>query len=106
MFHGYGLLIYDEPKGRFYEGEFQNNCKHGDGVEYIGGDTYIGKFINNKPEDTNGVFMWKNGDLFIGGFMNGMKHGNGRWESGQDFYVGTWKYNKPEGNGTIHTLQS
>lgn len=109
MFHGAGLLIYhqtDNRSGRFYEGEFQNNCKHGYGFEYIGEDMYIGKFVNNKPEDDNGIFLWKNGDLFMGSFVNGMKHGQGRWESGTDYYEGTWKLNRPEGFGKIHSSAS
>lgn len=123
MFHGHGLLIYEVPtqpnegpvdavqvqayrSGRFYEGEFQNNCKHGYGFEYIAGDIYIGRFVNNKPEDENGIFMWKNGDLFMGCFVNGMKHGAGRWESGRDYYEGTWKLNRPEGRGKISTKAS
>ena len=104
MFHGYGLLIYDDTENRrFYEGDFQNNCKHGNGFEYINGDIYLGKFVNNKPEDENGIFLWKNGDLFMGVFVNGMKHGLGKWESGSDYYEGTWKLNRPEGKGAIHT---
>lgn len=105
MFHGYGVLLYNESE-RFCEGEFQNNCKHGDGLEYIRGDIYVGKFVNNKPEDPNGIFYWKNKDLFMGSFLNGMKHGTGRWESGSDFYDGTWKLNRPEGKGHIHTTLS
>lgn len=75
LFHGPGLLIYNKPDCRYYEGEFQNSCKHGKGFEYIDGDVYVGKYVNNKPEDENGVFMWGNGDVFRGGFVNGMKHG-------------------------------
>lgn len=109
MFHGHGILIYEqsgEGKGRFYEGQFQNNCKHGRGFEYLGGDIYIGNFVNNKPEDENGVFLWSKGDLFMGGFVNGVKHGFGKWQSGSDTYEGTWKLNRPEGYGKINTLAS
>lgn len=66
----------------------------------------MGKFVNNKPEDENGVFMWRNGDIFHGVFVNGMKHGYGKWESGNDYYDGLWKFNKPEGEGKIHTKTS
>ena len=82
LYHGYGLLIYKSSVLRFYEGHFQNNCKYGYGLEYINGDIYIGKFVNNKPEDENGVFIWGNGDIYHGSFINGMKHGNGKWQSG------------------------
>ena len=44
----------------------------------------MGKLVNNNPEDENGVFMWRNGDIFHGVFVNGMKHGYGKWESGND----------------------
>lgn len=52
-------------------------------MEYINGDVYIGKFLNNKPEDQNGIFIWNNGDLYHGSFVSGMKHGIGKWQSGE-----------------------
>jgi len=44
---------------------------------------YIGRFINNKPEDPNGIFIWTNEDIYHGSFVNGMKHGQGKWQSGE-----------------------
>jgi hypothetical protein len=34
----------------------------------------------------NGIYIWKNNDLYMGSFINGMKHGQSRWVSGQDYY--------------------
>lgn len=43
-------------KEGFYEGEIQNNCKHGMGYEATARGVYIGMFINNKREG-RGVFL-------------------------------------------------
>jgi hypothetical protein len=51
-------------------------------MEFIHGDLYMGKFVNNKPEDQNGIFIWGNGDVYHGAFVSGMKHGLGKWQSG------------------------
>ncbi len=67
---------------------------------------YIGNYINNKPEDINGIFLWNNGDFFLGSFVNGMKHGKGKWQAGEDIYYGDWKFNKPEGEGCIKSSLS
>jgi hypothetical protein len=106
LYHGYGLLLYKGDKLRFYEGYFQNNCKYGYGLEYTAGDIYVGRFVNNKPEDDNGLYFWPNGDVYHGVFVNGMKHGQGKWQSGDEFYSGSWKYNKPEGHGFIRSALS
>lgn len=45
--HGFGLMV--GGKNRFYEGEFQNNCKHGHGYEAFANGVYQGMYINNKP---------------------------------------------------------
>lgn len=104
--HGYGLLISLSEPTRFYEGQFQNGCRHGRGLEFIGGDVYIGKFLNDKPEDTSAVFLWANGDSYIGGFLGGLKHGQGTWRAGEDYYAGSWKFNRPEGMGEIQSALS
>lgn len=75
-------------------------------MEFVNGDIYVGKFVNNKPEDQNGIFIWANGDVYHGCFVNGMKHGIGKWQSGDEFYSGTWKFNKPEGQGYIKSSLS
>jgi|JI6StandDraft_1071083.scaffolds.fasta_scaffold01926_3 hypothetical protein len=48
MVHGYGLLI-SGPR-IFYEGNFQNNVKHGYGYEALLKGVYVGHYINGKPE--------------------------------------------------------
>lgn len=56
VIHGKGLAIYSED--RFYEGQFQNNYKHGYGIECLPTGTYVGGYINNKPEG-KGKFVSK-----------------------------------------------
>ncbi len=54
--------------------------------EYANGDTYTGRWLNNKPHG-EGVYQRLNGDLYRGGFRNGYMHGAGVYEfSNGDVY--------------------
>lgn len=82
--------------GRVYEGEFENDRKHGKGYEKFQSESiYDGMYINGKPEGINsstpgyGKFVWGNGESYVGEWFNGMKHGQGKWSGSQgDSYNG------------------
>lgn len=78
LIEGYALVMYSPS--RFYEGNFQNNVKHGQGFEFLPNGVYVGNFVNNKPEG-KGSFYWNNNEAYEGEFLAGMKHGSGRWTS-------------------------
>lgn len=98
MIHGYGLLI-NGPQ-TFYEGNFQNNVKHGYGYEAFQKGAYVGHYINGKPEG-KGTFYSTTGEIYEGQYVAGIKHGYGRWSTPTQSYQGEWRANKPEGTGII-----
>ncbi|MDY6920877.1 MAG: hypothetical protein SV765_11790 [Pseudomonadota bacterium] len=69
--------------------------------EYANGDTYTGRWLNNKPHG-EGVYQRLNGDLYRGGFRNGYMHGAGVYEfSNGDVYRGQWEQGLPNGEGVM-----
>ncbi len=85
---------------RIYEGEWENDVKHGKGLEINpNGNRYVGYYMNGMPEGV-GVFTWRNGENYEGEWRNGMKHGSGMWRGTKgESYVGEWKYGKTDGHG-------
>jgi len=96
--HGKGIMLYG-PK-RLYEGDWENDAKHGKGYEILPtGSHYEGEFLNGKP-DGHGIFKWKNGEMYEGEWKNGLKHGKGIWRGIKgESYEGDWKNGKAEGRG-------
>ena len=71
--NGLGVILHNN--GRSYEGQFENDRKHGLGFErFADCAIYDGMYINGKPEGM-GKFLWANGESFEGNWMNGLKHG-------------------------------
>ncbi|CAD8212891.1 unnamed protein product [Paramecium octaurelia] len=83
-----------------YEGEFNNNRKHGQGWEvFPSKSSYKGLYVNGKPEG-QGKFTWANGEYYEGEWFNGNKHGCGTWMGLKgDMYAGQWVDGKPNGKG-------
>ncbi|CAD8075849.1 unnamed protein product [Paramecium primaurelia] len=96
--NGFGVILSNN--GRTYEGQFENDRKHGSGFErFPDGASYNGTYINGKPDGV-GKFLWANGEVYEGGWQNGLKHGQGIWNGIKgDSYVGEWKMGNPEGYG-------
>jgi len=58
-----GVLIFGH---HFYEGEFNNNRKHGLGFEkFPSKSEYTGYYVNGKPEG-RGKYLWPNGEYYDG----------------------------------------
>jgi hypothetical protein len=77
--HGIGELHYEVAGvGRFvYEGEFENDKKHGHGVlTWPDGRQYTGHFAN---DDFHGdsIITWADGNKYVGHYANGKKDGQG-----------------------------
>lgn len=71
---GYGIAIL---KDRIYEGFWENNQKHGLGLEKCSdGRLYVGSFATDRKEGY-GEYTWANGSQFKGFFKNGKQHGEG-----------------------------
>ena len=120
MKHGVGKLDYKTKKLK-YEGNFQNNLFHGNGVlttadwRYEGGfwaglrsgeghqvenngEVYRGKFRDGHK--LLGKYTWFDGSYFEGTFENDLPHGSGVfvWPDGVK-YEGLWKNGEQSGIG-------
>ncbi len=97
-------MVYADT--RVYEGEWENDLKHGSGLEVLSnGNRYDGHFLNGKPEGV-GTFTWTNGEVYEGEWKNGLKHGSGMWRGVKgESYIGEWKNGKADGYG-VHTWRN
>lgn len=122
--HGQGK---EDTLEHFYEGEFQNDKKHGKGqlqyksiMDHYEGefyenaitgfgfytwankDTYEGNFLNGKMHGV-GTYKYADGGEYTGDYMNNIKEGKGTftWASGK-VYTGPFKLGRPHGIGKLH----
>jgi len=80
---------YNQGSGELYEGEWDNNQFHGQGVlTFSRGDRYVGTFQHSQFCG-NGTFQWANGDRYEGNWKGGQMNGRGHFqESNGNVYVG------------------
>jgi len=98
MKHGSGRL---RMQNYTYEGEFQNDLKHGTGVlEWDDGRRFEGGFVNGKFHGS-AIMHWPDGRRYIGQYCEDRKHGQGTfsWQDGRR-YEGQWVQGKRQGIGT------
>jgi hypothetical protein len=85
-------VLLKEISGK-YEGQCKNGLAEGTGFA-SGTDSYYGQFSKGLP-DGNGVYTYKNGDVFKGTWKSGLKNGEGEFRyviNGKDSIVkGYWK---------------
>ena len=82
-----GILFYNKNDTCYYDGEWQNDEKHGYGkLVYESGNYYVGEWMHNKKHG-QGKMVWKNENtIYIGEWNNDKQHGIGI------YYIGTQKY--------------
>lgn len=94
----------ENSKLTFYEGEFNNDKKHGKGKMIFKSleEIYEGDFIDDKITGT-GKKTWKNKDSYEGNFEDNQMHGKGIyfWSDGSR-YEGDYIYNVKEGLGKFY----
>lgn len=82
-----------------YDGEFDENKKHGQGtMKYPDGSVYIGQWEND-TRNGQGILKFANGDIYEGYFADGKRHGQGKYtyhEQGCSF-DGMW-----DGGAIVH----
>lgn len=71
--NGYGKDVYDNG---FYEGQFENELRHG-----------------------KGKYCWESGTVYEGDWVNDLKHGYGIYAASWGRYEGLWKDDHRFGNG-------
>ncbi|CAK77261.1 unnamed protein product (macronuclear) [Paramecium tetraurelia] len=86
-----------------YEGEWQYNLQHGEGIEtYADKSVYKGTFKNGL-KDGHGQFVFNDGSFYEGQFQEDKFDGLGKfvWDSGQKVYYGEWFKGKKQGFGQL-----
>ena len=86
--------------GMVYEGEFENNRKHGIGIEtYIDGGVYKGEFKNGLRHGV-GSYFWVDGSRYEGEWKNNLMEGYGIYNfKDGSFCSGFWSSNQINGFG-------
>jgi len=81
---GYNLTIYEQLllcfhiAGGKYDGYWENDSRHGFGVEtFADGSRYEGHFKNDEKSGS-GTYTWTNGQKFVGNFEMGKQNGKGK----------------------------
>jgi len=103
--HGYGVQTYAD--GRKYEGEWSRGKRSGDGVLWIPAGKnklrkfYTGGWLNDKRHGRGTCFYGK-GEVYQGDWDGDKRHGHGqmKYESG-DLYLGEWANDLRNGQGTL-----
>ena len=97
MLHGYGILT-DRETGNVYEGEFEDDKRHGKAIFRYSGCVYEGEYRNNKRHG-KGKETDNEGNIFDGEYENG-DFIRGKVEySNDDIYVGEYKDDCRHGKG-------
>lgn len=91
--------VYED--GSRYEGEWQDEKRHGQGVwTRPDGSVYAGEWKNDKP-DGQGTLTRPDGLKYTGSWREGKRSGHGIWShSGGASYSGDWLEGKKHGQGT------
>ncbi|WP_367379814.1 hypothetical protein [Collimonas arenae] len=89
MSNGHGVVRFingDELQGQFKQGRLLEDKAE---IRYLNGDRYTGGIKDGVPQG-NGVYVWRNGNVFEGSFNAGKKNGVGQYtevESGRHSQV-------------------
>lgn len=102
--HGYGIQVWSN--GNKYEGDWAKGFREGHGVFWIKKDgklrkQYAGNWIKGHKAGL-GVYFAPDGSRYEGNWEDGMRQGRGTlfFENG-DVYVGDWNQDKQSGFGTL-----
>jgi hypothetical protein len=65
--HGQGKYTYHKQSSTEYEGDWKDDVKDGAGImTFSNGDRYEGRWKNNKMEDDNATYTYKDRSKYIG----------------------------------------
>ena len=94
---GNGKIFYED--GEYYDGEFSNDQINGKGKYYYDNGYYEGDLINGKRHG-KGKYYWENGKIYEGDWFNNLKEGYGKfiYEDGC-YYIGFWFKDNKHGKG-------
>jgi antitoxin component YwqK of YwqJK toxin-antitoxin module len=100
---GQTILMDETNTFQQFKVETSNGIKQGQGTEFYenGKPKYVGRFMNDTPNDPNGAYYYENGTkMYQGSVINGNLSGNGciYHENGTLGFQGSFKENSPNGN--------
>ena len=121
--HGNGRLDYDKKgswyegdwvygrwkgRGRYcnglgdtYEGDVNDDCKHGMGImKFADGRVFAGEYMVGQM--VHGKMVYQNGSIYVGPWLNGMRHGVGKcmfWDGSE--YEGEFEEDCYHGRGKM-----
>eukprot|EP01017_Pseudomicrothorax_dubius_P040538 TRINITY_DN6355_c0_g3_i1.p3 TRINITY_DN6355_c0_g3~~TRINITY_DN6355_c0_g3_i1.p3 ORF type:complete len:194 (+),score=67.20 TRINITY_DN6355_c0_g3_i1:43-624(+) len=92
----------DYPDGSKYEGELQNDKRHGKGkLTDPTGIIFAGEFKGDLF--ITGIVIFPNGERYEGDLVDGKKHGKGTYHhTSGNKYEGQWNEDKRHGRGVFH----
>lgn len=108
-YHGFGKILFTD-KDIYFEGEFYNGERRGQGTMFSGGKLdgvcttffYTGNYKNNVYHG-KGRMLMSNGDMYNGDWKNGVMNGFGVYTFADgSYYEGEFSDNSFNGKGSIH----
>jgi hypothetical protein len=92
--------LFRYSDGAFYEGEWKQGCRHGNGkYTKANNDVYHGEWVNDSV-DGKGTLRTVNGEVYIGLWSDSKRNGRGRCEyKDGSVYDGEWVEDSREGKG-------
>lgn len=102
-----GKAVATYPNGEIYDGEYVNGIREGKGnYTYLNGDVYEGDWKENKRDGIGRMFYGGKGENangnYYGYWKDGSKCGEGVFTyKNQDLYSGEWKGGSKNGTGTF-----
>lgn len=102
--HGFGVETCSD--GTKYEGEWVHDTREGRGTLWVKRNKkfvkqYAGSWVANKMEG-EGIYTYDDGSIYKGNWYNNKRHAHGRLEfANGDVYVGEWYNGVRSGSGTL-----
>ena len=95
-----GQGVYKWSDGRVYEGEYKLDQRHGYGhFVYPSGDEYVGLYKNGM-RCGKGKFTFADGSSYVGEWKDSLYHGYGELKNiDGSFYKGEWQFGRKHGMG-------
>lgn len=98
--HGIGTYFKAESSTR-YEGQWEDDAMHGEGVFYYALEKYVGQWQNNERHG-EGLFYYENGSRYQGQWRFDKRYGQGEMNySSGGVYIGQWSNDVREGQGKM-----
>ncbi|XP_065890643.1 radial spoke head 10 homolog B-like [Dysidea avara] len=112
--NGKGKIVYDEEGTSFYEGEWKDHVRFGQGYRrYSSGNVYEGEWCDDKRHGHGTMYWYNTNEQYTGQWKCGIQEGHGEhiWFMEQtdnsqyplcNHYVGNWSHGLKHGMGSFY----